>query len=141
MDSLVRIVHERRLDRNVLFQGRIRHAKVPEYLQVAKVCVAPKSPGRVTSPIKVFEYLASGKPIVITETVELAESARREGFGEVVRYGDTRGLSNALLKFLRNPQLSMDAGLRGRRWVEENRSWSRVAETVADFVQHVVIPR
>ena len=141
LDTLVRIVHERRLNQNVLFLGRIPHAKVPEYLQVARVCVAPKNPGRVTSPIKVFEYLASGKPIVVTDTVELADLIESEGLGEVVKYGDTKGLSVALLKFLQQPDISAKVGLRGRKWVESNRSWDRVALDVSEFVRGLVASR
>jgi len=91
----------------------------------------------MTSPIKVFEYLAAGKPIVITDTVELAGIVTTEGLGAVVRYGDTNNMASALLKFLQNPILSEEVGLRGRTWVEQNQSWERITARIVDFLQNL----
>ncbi len=134
---LRRIVDDRGLRHNILLHGPIRYEDVPTFLRVAQVCVAPKNPTRMTSPIKVFEYLAAGKPIVITDTVELAGIVTTEGLGAVVRYGDTNNMASALLKFLQNPILSEEVGLRGRTWVEQNQSWERITARIVDFLQNL----
>jgi glycosyltransferase involved in cell wall biosynthesis len=53
---------------NVHFIGRRRHDEMPGYLKGCDVCVIPWMLNDVTlvssSPLKLYEYLAAGKPIV-----------------------------------------------------------------------------
>ena len=137
LSNLARLAEAKGLLRNVFFRGPVRHEDVPSYLRVAQVCVAPKNPVRMTSPIKVFEYLAAGKPIVVTDSVELAGIIATEGLGAVVKYGDTNDLASALLKFLQNPILCEETGLRGRHWVQQHQSWEQITARIAEFVQNL----
>ncbi len=58
---------------NVHYLGVIPYRKLPEYAVHFDVAIAPFSPGEIaatTSPIKIFEYMALGKPVVTTEMEE-----------------------------------------------------------------------
>lgn len=81
---------ERRL-KNFLIKGFVPHTEVPKYLKASDVLVIPYSSGMTikggtiatefTSPMKLFEYMAAGKPIVssalptITEILEDGKTA------------------------------------------------------------------
>ncbi|ALM10237.1 MAG: hypothetical protein PeribacterA2_0875 [Candidatus Peribacter riflensis] len=60
-------------DENVRFEGPVPNARVPSILAAADVCVYPAPASlhpfflRDTSPLKVFEYLAAGKPTVCAD--------------------------------------------------------------------------
>ena len=54
---------------------------------------------------------------------------------------DQDGYYAPLLKFLQQPDISAKVGLRGRKWVESNRSWDRVALNVSEFVRGLVASR
>ena len=62
---------------NVYFTGAVPYSRVPEYMAGFDVCVVPH---RVTAfteslnPIKLFEYLAAGKPIVATDVAGFREA-------------------------------------------------------------------
>ncbi|GAB4528839.1 MAG: hypothetical protein Tsb0014_10440 [Pleurocapsa sp.] len=63
------IVKDKNLD-NVEFLGYIQHDRLPSLLQAADILAHPHCSGEAatfTSPLKFFEYLASGVPIVATE--------------------------------------------------------------------------
>jgi glycosyltransferase involved in cell wall biosynthesis len=53
------------LDRGVLFAGERPASEIPVFLQAADVLVSPRSRGTNT-PLKIYQYLRSGKPIVAT---------------------------------------------------------------------------
>ena len=69
------LVQVRNID-NVVFLGYIQHEQLPSLLQSADVLAHPHLSGKAatfTSPLKFFEYLSSGMPIVASEIPPLKE--------------------------------------------------------------------
>jgi glycosyltransferase involved in cell wall biosynthesis len=55
---------------NVRYEGVIPYEKMPGYLQGLDICLIPHHDtpfSRSMSPLKLFQYLASGRPIVTTK--------------------------------------------------------------------------
>lgn len=69
------LVRDKRIS-NVTFLGYVKHCSLPSLLQAADLLAHPHCSGEAsifTSPLKFFEYLASGTPIVATEILPLLE--------------------------------------------------------------------
>jgi GT2 family glycosyltransferase/glycosyltransferase involved in cell wall biosynthesis len=65
-----------RLPANVRLLGSRRIEELPAYLQNCDLAILPFVPGKISdavSPIKVFEYLAMGKPVVATALPEIKD--------------------------------------------------------------------
>ncbi|MBN8705709.1 MAG: glycosyltransferase [Bacteroidetes bacterium] len=61
---------------NVYFLGSKPYLELPEYLAGASVCIIPFFPDELTKfiyPLKINEYLGSGKPVVTTRFADLSE--------------------------------------------------------------------
>ena len=81
-------------------EGFVRQREVPSYLLASDVLVMPYSSkvtirdgteaGRFTSPLKLFEYMAAGKPIVATGVPSVLEILR-PGENSVVTPPDDGG--------------------------------------------------
>src|SRR5207245_7581799 len=56
------------IDDVVIFAGEQPAAQIPAYLHAADVLVSPRSRGTNT-PLKIYQYLRAGKPIVATRLV------------------------------------------------------------------------
>jgi O-antigen biosynthesis protein len=63
---------------NVFLVGRQPHADIPSYIHSFDVCLSPFIDGGIaasTNPVKIYEYLAAGKPVVSTPIRELGSFA------------------------------------------------------------------
>ncbi|SDA52076.1 Glycosyltransferase, GT2 family [Pseudomonas sp. NFACC15-1] len=67
---------------NVVLEGEVPYAALPYYLYAMDVCLLPFKVMPLTlatNPVKVYEYLSAGKPVVSVKLPELSQ------FGELVR--------------------------------------------------------
>lgn len=112
------------LDAAVRFTGRIPHDEVGQYLSAADVCVAPdplNSLNDQSSMIKIFEYMAHAKPIVLYDLKEGRRSAGNSAL--YARPNDPADFGEQILKLLDSESLRRELGKLGRKRVEEELNW------------------
>jgi glycosyltransferase involved in cell wall biosynthesis len=56
--------------KNIHFIGKVPYAKLPEYVASFDACILPYLQSQILSPLKLKEYLATGKPVVSTPLQE-----------------------------------------------------------------------
>ena len=62
------MVHNRRLQDHFIFTGHVPYREVPTYLGAMDICVAPHHEDtNQASPVKLFDYMAAGRPIVASD--------------------------------------------------------------------------
>jgi glycosyltransferase involved in cell wall biosynthesis len=76
------------------------------------------------SPNKLFEAMAYGKPIIVSDCTAMADIVRREKCGFVVKYGDIKQLRDLILSIKDDPGLLASYGFNGRQAYERRYSWS-----------------
>jgi glycosyltransferase involved in cell wall biosynthesis len=113
-----------------IFTGMISYETVPVLINTADICVAPfiarRNRETGVSPLKVFEYLACGKP-VIASRIEGLEMIERAGTGLLVKPDDPGDLENALLRLLNEQEQLEEMGRKGSEIARKELSWeSRV---------------
>ena len=84
--------------RNVRVLGPRPYAHVPAYVQAFDVCWVPfdqSQVSRAANPVKIYEYLALGKPVVSTPVADT------ETFGGLVHVGRSADEIAALLRAAR----------------------------------------
>ena len=101
---------QRKSAENMVLTGFVPHTKVPLYLASADALVLPYTPditikggtkaGEFTSPIKLFEYMASGRPIVASSIPSVTEVLEDGRNSLLVEPGDTGSLSLGIKKVL-----------------------------------------
>ena len=117
----------------VIFTGWVRHHAVQEYLAACSVLVAPfpNTPhyNLYMSPMKVFEYMATGKPIVATK-LRTIEEILDERSAVLVRPDDARALADGITKAV-SGQIGLSAQAFSR--VNEH-TWQKRASRVTEFL-------
>jgi glycosyltransferase involved in cell wall biosynthesis len=88
----------------VIWTGQIDQAAVLAYLHAADVLIVPDTVTDVTaSPLKLFEYLATGRAVVLPDIPALAEVLPRS-IGYYFRRGDSAALAAAIHTALDDPR-------------------------------------
>lgn len=112
---------------HVHFLGRRPYEQVPAYMRAFDVCWVPFCQDRVglaANPVKVYEYLALGKPVVSTP---VADVEAFEGLVEVGRTPDE--VAECLRRALRHPPTDAEA----RSAFAARNSWATRAAAYAAF--------
>ncbi len=122
--------------------GQVAHPEVPGLLARAGVCVLPAprrgfvEARRFSSPMKLFEYAAAGRPIVASDLPNLREHLRHGENAWLVAPDDPAALAEGLRTVLADPALAGRLGRAARALACEN-SYEARAGRILDFIRSV----
>ena len=125
----------------VTFTGLVPPSAVAAYLRAARVLVLPNPASaistRYTSPLKLFEYMAAGKPIVASDLPSIREVLRDEENALLVTPGDPTALAAGVRRLLDDATLSDRLSLTAATDVRAY-SWDRRGERLEALLQQVI---
>lgn len=110
--------------------GPRTYREVPDLLAEADIALLPLADGVVarcfTSPLKLFDYLAAGLPIVAVDVPAIREVLRHEQNGLLVKIDDPDAMALAIRRLLAEPKLAARLGRQARQDALEY-TWDRRA--------------
>jgi glycosyltransferase involved in cell wall biosynthesis len=122
----------------VEFVGYVPPPDVSAWLTRSDVLVLPNIDtsvsARYTSPLKLFEYMASGRPIVASRLPALEEVLSDGVNALLVPPGDPSALASAISRLVSEPALAIALAARAKRDVTDY-SWARRAERLEELLQ------
>lgn len=121
----------------VVFTGRVPHNEVNRYYNLIDVLAYPRYSMRLTelvTPLKPLEAMAQGRVFVASDVGGHRELIRHGETGILFRAGDPEALAKAVLDLLARKCAWPALHQAGRRFVEEERNWTRsVANYIAPY--------
>ncbi len=119
----------------VVFTGRVPHAEVNRYYDLIDVLVYPRLSMRLTelvTPLNPLEAMAQGRLFIASDVGGHRELIRDGETGVLFRAGDAADLTAKALDLLSQPERWPALKARGRRFVEEERTWRNSVARYAD---------
>jgi glycosyltransferase involved in cell wall biosynthesis len=120
------------LQSSVIFTGRLPWSAAQRYVRDADVCVSPFYPTPIlnsTSPTKLVEYLAMGRPVVANDHPEQERIIRESGAGYCVPWNE-ESFADAIASLLLDPDIARKMGSKGPAYVSQHRSYNVIADLV-----------
>ena len=132
--------HKHNLENNIIFVGQIAHDKVIDHIKKASVSVALLQPNpryELAIPVKLFEYMGSGKPVIISNFEFNTKLVNEVKCGFAVDPTDIQAISKAILWLLEHPEEAKQMGENGRRAVEETYNWENMEKRLFEVYKEL----
>ncbi|TKJ33545.1 MAG: hypothetical protein CEE38_20520 [Planctomycetes bacterium B3_Pla] len=111
------LAREFRIEDRIIFAGYITRERLRRLVCDASVLALAKPTGLQADycfPSKIAEYLATGNPVIVTDTGEISRYLKDGVNAFVTRPDDTAAFAEKLQFVLSNPDLAREVGKRGR---------------------------
>jgi glycosyltransferase involved in cell wall biosynthesis len=115
-----------RINDQVIFTHSVPHTEMPEYLAAMDICVIPHS-NAYRSPIKLFEYMAVGRPVVAPRTEPIALILRHGENGLLFEPENDENLRGQLRILICDLSLRSLLGKQAREDVFKKHLWKQNA--------------
>lgn len=135
-EEIHRQIKKLEIEKQVLWVGFVPNDSVPKYIASMDICTIPFNHHHPTayysSPMKLFEYLGLGKPVVSTPIPEVLLSAK-----DYVDFAiSDKDYFNIIKNYIENPNLFIEKARKGKKLAIDHR-WSKIAHSYKCLLESV----
>lgn len=125
--------------KNTLLIPYVRHETIPYYLKAADILVLPNRSGNkasemYTSPLKLFEYMASGRPIIASNIASLREILTGDD-AVFFNSDDARDLARAISSLAGDKKMQEQLSRHAYSKVSQY-TWDKRADKIIKWISH-----
>lgn len=124
--QLKALVRQLDIAEHVTFEGWQDVSLFPSYVAASQVCVSPLKRNRhhdTTFANKIFQYMAGGKPLVVSDCPPQKRVVEESRCGLVHKADDPAGLADCIIRLYKNPKLASDMGKHAKDEVMTTWNW------------------
>lgn len=129
-------------DNRVRFTGTVDNDRVQSYVQLFDIAIAPYPPIDLFyfSPMKIFEYMAAGKPIVTAGLGQMTRILQHEESALFYEPGNLVELQQQIERLLKNSQLQKIIARNAYESFVNSHTWKHKATELDEFLNHCLAP-
>ncbi|MCA8959686.1 MAG: glycosyltransferase family 4 protein [Planctomycetes bacterium] len=130
-------VRDPELRGRVHFTGAVDRDTVAGLCRAADIAIAPypELEHFYFSPLKLFEFMAMGLPVVSTRTGQIGDLIQHEESGLLAAPGRVDQLVASVERLLEDPRLRARLGDTAREWILERATWRHRVADILDRVR------
>lgn len=140
-ETCVQYVGLNELQDNVEFLGYMPHDDVPKYIKASDVGIALFHPTKrfmkTSYPIKLFEYMICGKPVIVSDFPAMKKVVDDAKCGIFVDPTNIDEISRTVLYAAGHPEELEAMGNRGKQAIKEKYNWLSMEKVLLDVYQKI----
>lgn len=132
------LIRSEGLQQNVIIHDPVDYGKVPKYIGMSDVCLCPLPNHpfwRYQCPLKLLEYLAMEKVVILTDIPAHRSIMSKEKCGIYVSSTKPVEIEESIMYAYNNKENLKEWGKIGRKIIEKKYSWEKVAK---NFESHLI---
>jgi len=133
-------IEEKDLNENIKFVGKVPHKDVEGYIRKSKVGVVtllPLPKYFKNIPIKQFEYMSCGIPVVGSDLPPIKKFLTSYNSGIIVDPTSPKEISEAIIKLVNDLELCEELGNNGIRAVTEEYNWGNMEKKLIKIYKNI----
>ena len=126
------------------FKGRVPASEAVSQFEDVNVVVLPrlsKPATEIVTPLKPFEAMAAGRPLLVSDVAALAEVSRSGTCATVFESGNAEDLKDKLTSLLADPVRQRELVENAHFLVQTEHNWELVSKRMENYLRSVAIPR
>jgi len=131
------LANELGIPNNVIFRGKVPYADVPKYIAMSDLPIVPlpySSNWRNQSPLKLLEYLAMEKVVVLTDIPANREIVGKSKSGIYISSTAPEEIAEAIAYAYRNRGSLSKWGTFGRAIIQDKYTWEKIAKEFKNYL-------
>jgi glycosyltransferase involved in cell wall biosynthesis len=135
--DLERLIWKNKLQDNVIIHGVVDYEEVPKYIAMCDVGIVPLPDlpyWRHQCPLKLLEYLAMKKVVIVTDIPANRSVIGKEKCGIYVSPVTPTEIAKSIIYAYNNRENLKEWGASGRRIVNEKYTWEKVAKNLESYL-------
>ena len=138
MDKLKRRVKYRCVEDRVIFTGTVPFDDIPKYFAACDVFVLPSISRLEAFGLVVLEAMASSKPVIVSNIPGVMELVNDGEEGLHVEPMNAEDIAEKINLLLSDPDLRKKMGENGRKKVEKEFTWEKVARQMEEVYEEMI---
>lgn len=139
-EAVKSLVTELKAGNKIIFTGQMSRTKIPSYLCNARVLALARPRSRIADagfPSKLTEYLATGKPVVVTKVGEIPVYLKDNETAFLSEPDNIEDLAKILDYVLSNYEFASRVGIRGKGLTKTVFNYNFQAKRMIDFINRL----
>ena len=141
-DKCTGYVSSNDLDENVDFLGFVPHTEIQKYINAADVGAVLLHPTtrfiKTAYPIKLFEYMICGKPVIASNLPAMGKIVKESGCGVLTNPTDIDEITEVIIYLIEHQEDAKRMGENGRRSVEEKYNWNEMEKRLLKIYKEIL---
>lgn len=125
--------HNKGIENKIIFAGNVPHKDIDMHMKACDCLIAPYPKtdhySYYMSPMKVFEYMVSERPMIVTDLPSIREIVD-ENTALFVPTDNSKAIVQAIEKIVNNKEMAYTLAINARKYAEENYTWKKRAQTI-----------
>ncbi len=138
LNQLKDLSHENQVEDMVKFKDWMKKTSIPQYIFESDIGVIPHTKtdhSDTTIPNKLFDFMACGKPVIVSNAEPMKRIVEEERCGLVFESGSVDSFVNAVTQLINNPSMAQEMGKRGLDAVSRRYNWEHDSLVLKEVIE------